>query len=263
MYHNQGSPVKSISSRDMEKFAHDSIVPDEQSKLEKKEQVAGMFNDIAGRYDMLNRILSGGIDIIWRKKALRELTSLHPAKMLDVATGTADVAIMTKRLLEPQHITGIDISEGMLALGRKKVADLSMSQVITLEYGDSEQLRFEDNSFDAITVAFGVRNFQNLLKGLQEMYRVLRPGGKLVVLEFSRPTGMGVKQFYELYMKYAAPAAGKLLSRNQEAYEYLNNSIQAFPEGEQFLQILRNAGFSKTYLKKLSFGICTIYCGSK
>jgi demethylmenaquinone methyltransferase/2-methoxy-6-polyprenyl-1,4-benzoquinol methylase len=249
MYHNQGSPVKSISSRDMEKFAHDSIVPDEQSTLEKKDQVAGMFNDIAGRYDMLNRILSGGIDIIWRKKALRELKSLHPAKILDVATGTADVAIMTNRLLQPQHIIGVD--------------NLNLGQVITLEYGDSEQLRFEDNSFDAITVAFGVRNFQNLLKGLQEMYRVLRPGGKLVVLEFSKPTGMGVKQFYELYMKYAAPAAGKLLSSNQEAYEYLNNSIQAFPEGEQFLQILRNAGFSKTYLKKLSFGICTIYCGSK
>jgi demethylmenaquinone methyltransferase/2-methoxy-6-polyprenyl-1,4-benzoquinol methylase len=247
----------------MEKFAHDNIVPDEQSTLEKRDQVAGMFNDIAKRYDLLNRVLSGGIDVTWRKKALRELQSLQPTRILDVATGTADVAIMTSRLLKPRHITGIDISEGMLALGRKKIEELNLNSIISLEYGDSEQLRFDDNSFDAITVSFGVRNFQNLSKGLQEMFRVLRPGGKLVVLEFSRPSGMGIKQFYSLYMKYAAAVAGKWVAGNQQAYEYLNNSIQAFPEGEQFLQILRTAGFSKTYLKKLSFGICTIYCGSK
>jgi demethylmenaquinone methyltransferase/2-methoxy-6-polyprenyl-1,4-benzoquinol methylase len=247
----------------MEKYAHDSILPDQQSTLEKRDQVAGMFNDIAGRYDMLNRVLSGGIDIIWRRKALQELKSLHPQTMLDVATGTADVAILTQRILRPRHITGIDISPGMLALGRKKVEQLKLTESITLESGDSEQLRFEDNHFDAITVAFGVRNFQHLSRGLQEMYRVLRPGGKLVVLEFSRPTGIGVKQFYGFYMKFAAPAAGKLLAKNQQAYEYLNNSVQAFPEGDKFLDILRAAGFSKTYLKKLSFGICTIYCGSK
>ncbi|MFM7356952.1 MAG: bifunctional demethylmenaquinone methyltransferase/2-methoxy-6-polyprenyl-1,4-benzoquinol methylase UbiE [Sediminibacterium sp.] len=247
----------------MDKFAHDIIVPDEQSTLEKKDQVAGMFNDIAERYDLLNRLLSGGIDLIWRKKALNELKSVHPAKVLDVATGTAEVAIMTYRQLHPQHITGIDISEGMLALGRKKVEEMKLTHAIDLTYGDSEQLQFPDNNFDAVTVAFGVRNFQNLLKGLQEMHRVLSPGGKLVVLEFSRPSGWGFKQLYAWYMKNAAPVAGKLLARNQQAYEYLNNSVQAFPEGEQFLQILRNAGFSNTYLKKLSFGICTIYCGSK
>jgi demethylmenaquinone methyltransferase/2-methoxy-6-polyprenyl-1,4-benzoquinol methylase len=222
-----------------------------------------MFNDIAHRYDLLNKLLSGGIDVYWRKKTLEELKQLHPQKILDVATGTAEVAIMANKMLAPKQIIGVDISEGMLALGREKIDKLGISDVITLETGDSEQLRFTDHEFDAITVAFGVRNFQRLLQGLQEMHRVLKPGGKLVVLEFSKPSGWGIKQSYQLYMRYATPAVGKWFSKNRNAYEYLNNSVQAFPEGEKFLQIMQEAGFSNPHLKKLSFGICTIYCGSK
>jgi demethylmenaquinone methyltransferase/2-methoxy-6-polyprenyl-1,4-benzoquinol methylase len=183
--------------------------------------------------------------------------------MLDVATGTADVAILANTILAPNQIIGVDISEGMLDLGRKKIDKLGLSKVITLETGDSEVLRFADNEFDAITVAYGVRNFQRLSQGLREMYRVLKPGGKLVILEFSKPSGLGVKQFYQLYMQYATPTVGKLISNNRGAYEYLNNSVQAFPEGESFIQIMQEVGFNNTYLKKLSFGICTIYCGSK
>ncbi len=247
----------------MAKFAHDEIVPYQESNLDKKEQVAEMFNSIAHRYDFLNRFLSAGIDVKWRKKAIRQLKSLAPAKILDVATGTADVAILTYQLLKPEKIIGIDISEGMLDLGRKKIEKLQLNKKIELQTGDSEVIRFENDSFDAITVAFGVRNFQNLSKGLQEMYRVLKPGGKLVVLEFSKPTQSGFKRFYDLYMNKVAPAIGKLFSSNRKAYQYLNDSVQAFPEGETFLTIMHEAGFTQTYLKKLSLGICTIYCGSK
>jgi demethylmenaquinone methyltransferase/2-methoxy-6-polyprenyl-1,4-benzoquinol methylase len=247
----------------MAKFAHDEIVPYQQSDLEKKEQVANMFNSIAYRYDFLNRFLSVGIDIQWRKKAIRQLENLQPKKILDVATGTGDVAILTYQMLKPEQIIGIDISEGMLDLGKKKLEKLNLTQHISLQTGDSEVILFEDNQFDAITVAFGVRNFQNLVKGLQEMYRVLKPGGKLVVLEFSKPTQIGFKQIYKFYMNVAAPAFGKLFSKNREAYQYLNDSVQAFPEGPAFINIMKEAGFTETYLKRLSFGICTIYCGTK
>jgi len=247
----------------MEKFAHDTITPNNNSSLEKKEQVAGMFNDIAHRYDLLNRMLSGGIDVYWRKRALRELKKQPVNQLLDVATGTAEVAIMASKILQPNKIIGIDISDGMLELGRKKIEKKGLNNIISLETGDSEHLRFNDDTFDAISVAFGVRNFQRLLQGIKEMYRVLQPGGKIVVLEFSKPTGIGLKQLYQLYMNYATPTVGKLVSNNRDAYEYLNKSVQAFPEGENFLRIMQEAGFSNTYLKKLSFGICTIYCGSK
>ena len=247
----------------MEKFAHDTITPNNNSSLEKKEQVAGMFNDIAHRYDLLNRMLSGGIDVYWRKRALRELKKQPVNQLLDVATGTAEVAIMASKILQPNKIIGIDISDGMLELGRKKIEKKGLNNIISLETGDSEHLRFNDDTFDAISVAFGVRNFQRLLQGIKEMYRVLQPGGKIVVLEFSKPTGIGFKQLYQLYMNYATPTVGKLVSNNRDAYEYLNKSVQAFPEGENFLRIMQEAGFSNTYLKKLSFGICTIYCGSK
>lgn len=247
----------------MEKYAHDGVVPQKDSSLSKKEQVADMFDNIAFRYDFLNRFLSAGIDITWRKKAIRQLSSLQPKKMLDVATGTADVALMTYDILKPTNIIGIDISEGMLDLGRQKIAAKGLQNVIQLYKGDSENISFEDNSFDAITVAFGVRNFQNLLKGLQEMKRVLQPGGKLVVLEFSKPKNIAFKQFYNLYMNVIAPSFGKLFAKNKDAYQYLNNSVQAFPEGQTFLNIMHEAGFTQTYLKSLSLGICTIYCGVK
>lgn len=242
---------------------HDTIVPFKDSAESKKEQVAGMFDQIAFRYDFLNRFLSGGIDIYWRKRAIRELKEIHPQLVLDVATGTADVAIMTHKYLQSQQIIGIDISENMLEVGRKKVAKLLLNNHIELIKGDSEAINFPDNTFDAITVAFGVRNFEHLEKGLAEMFRVLKPGGKLVILEFSRPKKAGFKGLYNLYMKVIAPKAGQWISKNKDAYQYLNKSVKAFPEGETFLHILQQAGFSETTLKRLSLGICTIYCGRK
>lgn len=242
---------------------HDSIVPFGDKQRSKKDQVADMFNQIAGRYDFLNRFLSGGIDIYWRKKAIAELQTLKPRIVLDVATGTADVAIMTMKYLTPEKIIGIDISTGMLELGRDKIAKAMLNKQIELLEGDCETIKFPDNSFDAVTVAFGVRNFEHLSLGLKEMLRVLKPGGKLVVLEFSRPKQSGFKGLYKLYMKLVAPGIGKLISKNKAAYQYLNDSVQAFPEGEEFKTILKDTGYTDTYLKTLSLGICTIYCGTK
>ena len=247
----------------MVKYDHDSVMPEEGSDLSKKEQVAGMFDSIAYRYDFLNRFLSAGIDIIWRKNALKELKKLDPKKMLDVATGTADVAIMATNSLHPEKIIGIDISDGMLDFGRKKIEKLNLGKIIELVNGDSETINFADNSFDAVTVAFGVRNFQNLEKGLGEIKRVLRPGGKLVVLEFSKPKSVGIKQLYNVYMKVVAPGMGKLFSKNRNAYKYLDESIKKFPEGKNFTTILDNLGYRNTYCKPQSLGICSIYCGEK
>jgi len=247
----------------MGKFAHDTIVPQKDSSLSKKEQVADMFNSIAFRYDFLNRFLSAGIDITWRKKAIRQLTALQPQTVLDVATGTADVALMTYDLLHPKKIIGIDISEGMLNLGRKKITARNLDNTIQLFTGDSENIGFQADTFDAITVAFGVRNFQNLSKGLEEMRRVLKPGGKLVVLEFSKPKNVLFKGVYNIYMNNIAPGFGKMVAKNKDAYQYLNDSVQAFPEGDSFLGIMKEAGFNQTYLQKLTLGICTIYCGTK
>jgi len=247
----------------MEKqLPHDSVVPFKNSNLSKKEQVAQMFDAIAGRYDLLNRLLSGGIDIYWRKKALRELKDNNPRSILDVATGTADLAIMAQKYLHPDKITGIDISEGMLELGRKKIAAAGITNIELLK-GDSEKINFPDNSFDAITVSFGVRNFEHLSIGLTEMNRVLKPGGKLVVLEFSKPKTTAFKGLYKIYMNVVAPGVGKMISKNQAAYQYLNDSVQVFPEGQDFINILEQTGFSRTSLKVLSWGICSIYCGIK
>jgi len=247
----------------MTKFAHDDIVPDKASSLDKKEQVATMFNDIAKRYDFLNRLLSAGIDKSWRKKAIAELKEIQPKKILDVATGTADVALMTYKLLKPEKITGIDISDGMIALGKEKIAKKGLTDFIELQNGDSEKINYTDNFFDAVTVAFGVRNFQNLEKGLSEMLRVLKPGGKLVILEFSKPCNTMFKSFYKFYMKIIAPKAGRMFAKNKDAYKYLNDSVQAFPEREQFTAIMKNVGYKNVYYKQLSLGICCVYCGSK
>lgn len=247
----------------MAEFAHDKVVPFKGSDQSKKEQVAEMFNNIAFRYDFLNRFLSAGIDISWRKKALNQLRALQPKTMLDVATGTADVAIMAAKILHPEKIKGIDISDGMLDIGRKKIKERRLEGIIELLNGDSAAINFPDNSFDAVTVAFGVRNFQQLEKGLEEIKRVLKPGGKLVVLEFSKPKAPVVKQVYNLYMKTVAPGMGKLFSKNRTAYQYLDESIQQFPEGNSFTAILDNLGYRNTYCKPLSLGICSIYCGEK
>ena len=247
----------------MSEFAHDKIVPYQGSVHGKKEQVAEMFDDIAPRYDFLNRFLSAGIDVRWRKKALEELRFLKPQYLLDVATGTADVAIMAARFLNPQKIVGIDISTGMLELGRKKLLKEGLEKQIELQTGDSEAINFPDASFDAVTVAFGVRNFAHLEKGLSEIYRVLKPGGKLVVLEFSKPKIIGIQQFYNLYMGIVAPGMGKIFSKNRDAYQYLHNSVQKFPEGKAFTDILNQTGFKENTCKRLSLGICSIYTGIK
>lgn len=247
----------------MSKFAHDTIVPFKNSDLTKKQQVAIMFDKIAFRYDFLNRFLSAGIDVSWRKKAIKQLTALQPQQILDVATGTGDVAILAEKMLRPKKIVGIDISEGMLEIGRQKIAKLKLQNRIDLLKGDSEKMPFEDNSFDAITVAFGVRNFQNLDVGLSEMLRVLRPGGKLVVLEFSRPKQFLFKLVYNFYINTIAPGFGKLIAKNKDAYQYLNDSVQKFPEGPQFIEILEKAGYKETYYRTLTLGICSVYCAGK
>lgn len=246
----------------MTEYNHDIITPF-KTEESKKEQVAKMFDQIAFRYDLLNRFLSGGIDIGWRKKAIKQLKDSNPQKVLDVATGTADVALLTYQMLQPKEIIGIDISNGMLALGRKKIAEKNLQHVINLQTGDSEAIQFADATFDAITVAFGVRNFGDLEKGLSEMLRVLQPNGKLVILEFSKPKSSFIKFFYNLYSRTIGPQAGKLIAKNKDAYKYLNDSIEAFPEGNAFLQIMEKVGYKNVFCKPLTFGVCSIYCGSK
>jgi demethylmenaquinone methyltransferase/2-methoxy-6-polyprenyl-1,4-benzoquinol methylase len=247
----------------MPEYQHDKIVPFKESTVSKKEQVAEMFNRIAFRYDFLNRFLSGGIDRSWRKKAINELKSIHPKTVLDMATGTADMPIMLIKLLSPDKVIGIDISEAMLDLGRKKVEKNNLKGKISLQTGDAENIHFSNASFFAATVAFGVRNFQNLEKGLSEIYRILKPGGKLVILEFSKPDNSYFLPFYKLYLRVIAPRIGKMISGSLDAYKYLNDSVNAFPEGNAFIEILNKSGFTGTYFKKLSLGICTIYCGNK
>ena len=247
----------------MSQFAHDKVVPYSQSNAEKKEQVASMFDSIAKRYDFLNRFLSLGIDQGWRKKAIGYLKEKKINHLLDIATGTADMALMANRLIHPTKITGIDISEGMMQYGRIKIEQKGLSDKIKLCLGDSTAIPFEAAQFDGAMVAFGVRNFANLEKGLQEIYRVLTPNSKLVILEFSQPNSFWFKPIYTLYMKWITPTMGKLFSGNKAAYTYLNESVIAFPEGAAFLSILEQAGFKNVSQQKLSLGICSIYCGSK
>lgn len=246
----------------MTEFSHDRIKPfaEEGSK---KAQVSEMFDRIAPRYDFMNRFLSAGIDVGWRKKAIRCFQDDAPRQLLDVATGTGDMALMAARILHPEKIVGIDISEKMLEIGRQKVEKEKTGTKIELLSGDGETINFPDHTFDGVMVAFGVRNFEHLQKGLQEILRVLKPGAQLVVLEFSKPRIPGVRNLYNLYMGLIAPRMAQWFNQNKKAYQYLNESARAFPDRQQFVDILNKTGYSATSWKALSLGICCIYSARK
>jgi demethylmenaquinone methyltransferase / 2-methoxy-6-polyprenyl-1,4-benzoquinol methylase len=238
------------------------VVPYDQESSSKKEQVARMFDNISGRYDFLNHFLSLGIDKGWRKKAISMMAPLKPKQILDVATGTADFALQSLSL-KPQKVVGVDISEGMLSVGRKKIKERRLDDLVELRSGDSEDLPFAENKFDAVTVGFGVRNFEDLKQGLEEIHRVLRPGGMVVILEFSRPRSFPFKQLYRFYFNFILPKIGRMVSKDKAAYTYLPKSVEAFPDGEDFLHILQQVGFKETRCRALTFGISSIYTGTK
>jgi demethylmenaquinone methyltransferase / 2-methoxy-6-polyprenyl-1,4-benzoquinol methylase len=239
-----------------------TVVPYKDDQAGKKQQVARMFDRISGRYDFLNHFLSLGIDIGWRKRAIQQLEILHPKLILDVATGTGDFAWQALSL-EPEKIIGVDISEGMLDVGRKKMRDRKVDDRIELLAGDSENLPFDENKFDALIVGFGVRNFENLEQGLAEMLRVVRPGGKVVILEFSKPQRFPFRQLYSFYFKLILPKLGQWISSDKSAYTYLPESVEAFPDGQKFVDILNRLGYKNTSCKPLTFGISSLYIGSK
>jgi len=232
------------------------------TKTGKKEQVQNMFDNIAHRYDFLNHFLSAGIDRGWRRKMVKMIAKNKPTAVLDVATGTADLAIALAKYTN-SPITGIDISNGMLDIGRDKLKKIGRVQQIVLQQADSENLPFTDGSFDVVMVAFGVRNFETLDKGLAEMQRVLRPGGIVAILEFSRPRAFPIKQLYQFYFKFILPVLGRLISKDKAAYTYLPDSVGQFPDGKEFLDHLHKTGYDKTHEERLSFGIATIYTGHK
>jgi demethylmenaquinone methyltransferase/2-methoxy-6-polyprenyl-1,4-benzoquinol methylase len=234
-----------------------------QEEGSKKEQVSRMFDNIAARYDLLNRVLSLGIDTIWRKRAIRLIRPDQPKLVLDIATGTGDVALEIVRQVPHAQVKGIDIAPEMLHIGRKKVDQRDLGDQIELLDGDSENIQFPDNTFDALTVAFGVRNFEHLEKGLEEMHRVLKPGARMVILEFSKPRLFPFKQLYNFYFQNILPVIGRITSKDQRAYTYLFESVQAFPEGPAFTGILERIGFNEIKSIPLTLGICSIYTGRK
>ncbi len=225
----------------------------------KKQAVAEMFNAIAHRYDLLNRVLSGGIDQHWRRRVVHELMPYRPRRILDVATGTGDLALLLAEHFPEAKIVGVDIAEAMLERGKEKVTEQGLEGRVRLQIGDSEKLPFPDRQFDAVTVAFGVRNFENLRKGIQEMKRVLKPRGHVVILEFSHPRAFPIRTLYWLYARHLLPRIGRWLSRNEAAYRYLPESVEVFPDGEDFLRILEEAGFRYTRWISLTGGIASIY----
>ena len=246
----------------MTKYPQESVKPYNEDE-KKSVQVERMFDNIAPAYDQLNHTLSWGIDKSWRKKAINWLKPFQPQRMMDVATGTGDFAIQACRVLNPKELIGTDISEGMMNVGRQKVKDAGLEGRISFAKEDCTALTFPDNRFDAITVAFGVRNFEDLDKGLKEMHRVLDDNGKLVILELSEPEWFPMKQLYAIYSKVVIPTLGKLLSKDRSAYTYLPQSIKAFPQGEVMREIILKAGFSKADFKRLTLGICTLYTATK
>lgn len=239
-----------------------TVTPYKEMKSSKKSQVALMFNNISEKYDFLNHFLSFGIDRLWRRKAINMLKPFEPKMILDAATGTGDLAIASLRL-KPNKVIGIDISEGMLSHGVQKINKKQLDGLIELQIGDSEDLNFDENYFDAAMVAFGVRNFENLQRGLSEIRRVLKPGCPLVILEFSQPKIFPIKQIYNLYFKNILPAIGRKFSKDKSAYKYLPDSVLSFPEGKYFLGEMRTAGFQSTRAKRLGFGIASIYFAVK
>lgn len=239
-----------------------TVKPYSDSDLSKKQQVEQMFDNISPKYDLLNRVLSMGIDVSWRKKVVKSVKASSPQTILDIATGTGDLAIQMAKSTDAK-ITGFDLSAGMLEVGRKKVKEEGFENRIEMIQGDAENMPFADNSFDCITVAFGIRNFENLEKGLNDIYRVLKPGGKFIILEFSQPESFPMKQLYGFYSKNILPLIGKKISKDQSAYTYLPDSVKAFPYGENMKKILKNSNFVQPFDKKLTFGIASIYESSK
>lgn len=233
------------------------------SEGSKTEQVRQMFDTIAPAYDFMNRAMTLGIDIWWRRLAVKRLKRIHPKLILDVATGTGDFAIQLNESVHPQHITGIDLSQGMLDEAHRKVKEKGQDQVISFEQGDCMALPMQDETFDAVTVAFGVRNFEHLEQGYKEMARVLKPGGMLCVLELSTPTNPIIRWFYDIYTLHIIPAIGAMKSGDKSAYRYLPQSIAAVPQGDDMLKLMRNAGLRKTAFKRLTLGVCTIYTAVK
>lgn len=238
------------------------VKPYQDKEGAKKEQVAEMFDNISHKYDFLNHFLSLNIDKLWRKKAIRLIKKDQPKQLLDIATGTGDFALAALKI-NPDHVTGVDISNGMLDIGKQKMIKKKVDDRITLTYGDSENLQFKDGQFHAVTVGFGVRNFENLEKGLQEIHRVLDKNGKAVILEFSKPKKFPIKQLFGFYSKRILPFFGRLFSKDKRAYTYLPESVEAFPEGEDFKAILQKVGFSNISLHPVSGGIASIYIGTK
>jgi len=239
-----------------------SVTPYENSDGTKKEQIAEMFDNIAHKYDFLNHFFSLGIDKLWRKKAIRLLSKAKRNRILDIATGTGDFAFEALKL-NPEKVIGIDISKGMLDKGNDKVSNRKLNDKIDLILGDSENLDFEDNSFDAITVGFGVRNFENLEKGLKEINRVIKPDGKVAILELSLPDKFPLKQLYNFHFNHIMPLIGRIMSKDSKAYTYLHESVAAFPSGPKFVKVLENCGFTQTEIHKVSGGIASIYLTGK
>ena len=230
---------------------------------EKASQVEQMFDVIAPSYDKLNHRLSWNIDRGWRKKAIRQLVPFRPQKVLDIATGTGDFAIMAAQMLCPQSLVGADISEGMMAVGAEKVKALGLQDIISFAKEDCLNLSYDDNTFDAVTAAFGIRNFASLDRGLSEMCRVMKPGGHLSIVELTTPVSFPMKQLFWLYSHTVLPLYGRLVSKDKSAYTYLTKTIEAFPQGERMMEILQQAGFSETAFRRLTFGICTLYTATK
>lgn len=254
--------LATINSYIQDMYKQERIKPYEGQE-EKGKLVEQMFDNIAPTYDTLNHRLSWDIDKAWRKRAIKQLASFHPNTILDIATGTGDFAILSAKILKPAKLIGADISEKMMDVGRRKIIEEGLQDIISFEKEDCMSLSFKDDTFDAVTAAFGIRNFQDLDKGLEEMCRVIKKGGHLSIVELSEPVTFPMHQLFKIYSHTFLPLYGKLLSKDQKAYKYLTATIEAFPQGERMMEILQKAGFSETIFKRLTFGICTMYFATK